>query len=516
MATNKLVLYFSTFTDDEMKSLIKEARKTVKASDSLHNQRTLRLFEYLKKYKENEEKLKDKNIFENVYENLPYNESNKKQFRNFKTDIKTFLENHIITKELTEKKSFERDLILTRYLKSRLMQSDNEESPDNQLFGQYYKLLYQQYEGLLNHTQKSVFDYMDMHTISNYLYYSADTNSWLKPEYGKKDNDDEKLPHPIKTMTDSLDKFYILAKLRYASEMTLRQKMLNEQPKIRLAKEARKAADEWRGSRNILFEAYRKLYDLIHEEEFDINPFREASSYLKYNYKDINHSELCTLIKITINAMAVRDYQGREFQEFKYDMYVFGFDHDAFSDEGFLYPQLLINFSYLSVELGKADELREFIDTNINKIRLTKDISDKRRKRTLIICEAYMHMGKGNFKEALDLLYGNPIEVDNLVIPYRSVRLKSLYEYSQTKDYTEKSGKKIDIFDECENYKDALNKRKQKFSEKFYKQNLNFILFVKEIDKFKVQEGKKKTLEILEKDYLPVAYKGWLENKINQ
>jgi len=515
MATNKLVLYFCTFNDDEVKSLIKEAKHKQKVSDSLHNQRTLRLFEYLKKYKEDEKKLNDDSIFKYVYKNIPYNETNKKQFRNFKTDVKTFLENHIITKELTVKKSFERDLILTRYLKSRLMQSDNEESPDNQLFGQYYKLLNEQYKNLLNYTQKSIFDYMDMHTISNYLYYSADTNSWLKPEYNK-DDSKETPPHPLKMMTDSLDKFFILAKIRYANEMTLRQNMLNEKPKIRLAKQARKAADEWRGPRNILFEAYRKLYDLIHEEEFDINLFREASSYLQYNYKDIDHSELCTLIKMTVNSMAIRGYQGQDFQKFKYDMYTFGFEKDAFSNEGFLYPQLLINFCYLSVEVDKADKLRGFIDANINKIRETKQSSDKRRVRTRIICEAYMHMGIGNFKVALDLLYENHIEVDNLVIPYRSVRLKSLYEYSQTKDYIDKFGKIIDLVAECENYKDALNNRKHKFSEKFYKQNLNFILFVKEIDKFKVQEGKRKTLEILEKDYLPIAYKGWLENKINQ
>lgn len=514
MATNKLILYFSTFNDDEIKSLIRETRRTVKASDSLHNQRTLRLFEYLKKYKEDEEKLKDENIFKNVYENLPYNESNKKQFRNFKTDIKTVLENHIITKELTEKKSFERDLILTRYLKSRLMQSDNEESPDNQLFGQYYKLLNEQYKNLLNHTQKSVFDYMDIHTISNYLYYSADTNSWLKPEYGKKDNNNEKLPHPIKTMTDSLDKFYILAKLRYASEMTLRQKMLNEQPKIRLAKEARKAADEWRGSRNILFEAYRKLYDLIHEEEFDINLFREASSYLKYNYEEINHSELCILIRTLINAMTVRRYQGENFQILRYDMYIFGFVQDAFSDEKFLRPQVLINHCYLSVEIGKADTLRDFIDTYINRIRVTPEKPTMERTRT--ICEAYMYFGLKNYKAALDLLFENPTTVDELFIPYRAIRLKCLYEQSRIGKYVTKDGKEIDLIKESDHFIFALEKRKQTYGSDFYVYYLNFIKFVKQLGTLKgTYRGKTKLAEILEsEEYQPIAYKRWLEKKI--
>jgi len=143
-------------------------------------------------------------------------------------------------------------------------------------------------------------------------------------------------------LTDSLDRFYCLAKLRYICEIYARGSMLYDTLENRLEDEVRKVSEKWKGDDFPLFECYRRLYDLMTAQSFDIQNFKDAKDYILANHKNISRSELYVIISTLINAMAMKGYQGRDFQKLKHEVYDFGFKHQTLSDDYFINPQLMV------------------------------------------------------------------------------------------------------------------------------------------------------------------------------
>jgi len=263
------------------------------------------LFNYLKKNAKKklrdgyEDLLDDEVVHRNLFrENKSVKDTNMTKVKSglFKNLIDAIIF-YQLERERAQEDNLQRRMVLIRYLKNKLA---NDDTPNKDLSDLYTNVIQEIHKNTKAKTKKTIFDYLDLHVLNHYLYFNVDTDAWAI--------DDE-----VKELHDSIDLYYCLTKLKYCTEVMIRQRVLNEANTIRLKHEIRHIADEFMDSPEPLIQIYARCFDLFDKEEFDEAGLTTLISLIKENLH-LDTSELAMIITFVgnyINLSGRRDAKFR-------------------------------------------------------------------------------------------------------------------------------------------------------------------------------------------------------------
>jgi len=338
----------------------------------------------------------------------------------------------------------------------------NNDTPNKDLSDLYTNIIQETHKNTKSKTKKNIFDYLDLHVLNHYLYFNVDTDAWAV--------DDE-----VKELHDSIDLYYCLTKLKYCTEMMIRERILNETNTVRLKSETRRIADEFMDSPMPLIQMYARCFDLFDKTEFDEAGLVALVSLIEENL-DLDISELAFIITFATNYIALSKKRGGKFDKMYFELHKIAFDKDLFIDEGFLEPNKLINYVFMCTEQDAGDEIPKILDTHLHKIKNKgkQQNRDGQRDKTEIICRAYYLFASQKFAEAFDLLFEKSFRNEPYFMHFRTSRIKSIYEAEMLPlgefDFWEQT----DTVKECKKFIEALHKRKDMYNRITYEQNINF------------------------------------------
>jgi len=473
----------------------------------------LLLFDYLKKnakkkFREGYEDLLDAKV---VQRNL--SKKNKSiagiNMTKVKSGLFKNLEDAIIhyqlEKERAEQDNVQRRMLLIRYLKNKLA---NDDSPNKDLSDLYTSVIEDVHKDTKAKTKKTILDYLDWHVLNHYLYFNVDTDAWAV--------DDE-----VKELHDSIDLYYCLTKLKYCTEVMIRQRILNEQNTVRLKREIRLIANEFMDSPTPLIQMYALCFDLFDKEEFDEEGLMTLVGLIKKNL-DLDISELAFVITFTNNYIALSKKRSENSNKMEYELYKIAFDKDIFIDEGFLEPNKLINYVFICTRQGKGNEIPKILRAHLGKVKNKGKQHNRegQQDKTAAICEAYHLFAVKKFAEAFELLFKKSFRKEPYFRHFRVLRIKAIYEAERSPlgkfDFLDQT----DTVKECNRFITALENRENVYNSTMYEQNINFAEMVikmhhymQDINSTKDQKNK---LLIELQNIKNIAYRDWLGLKIKE
>jgi len=410
-----------------------------------------------------------------------------------------------LKKERSEENNLQRKMVLIRYLKDKL---SNDNTPNQDLSDLYTTTIQDLQKSKKTMTKKTLFDYLDLHVLNDNLYFNVDTDAWGAGE-------------AMNDLNDSIDLYYCLTKLKYCTEVMIRQRILNETNSIRLKNDIRRIADEFMGSPMPLIQIYARCFDLFDKSEFDEVGLTALVSLIKKNLH-LDISELAIIITFTNNYIALSKKRSKNSNKMEYDLYKIAFEKDLFIDEGFLEPNKLINYVFICNREGKENEIPQIISTHLEKVKNKgkKAKKDGPQDKTYVICQAYYLFAVKKFGEAFELLFKKSFRNEPYFRHFRILRIQTIYEVERAAlgkfdflDYT-------DTVKECNNFINALKVRIEVYNQAMYVQNVNFAQMVikmyhhtQDVNATKTQ---KEALLIELESIQNIAYRSWLKLRINE
>ncbi len=472
----------------------------------------LLLFDYLKKnakkkYREGYEDLLDEEV---VYRSLSKKNKSAKDAK--MTRVRSGLYKNLIDaiihyqleKERTEEDNLQRRMLLIRYLKNKLANND---TPNKDLSDLYTNIIEEVHKDTKAKTKKTVFDYLDLHVLNHYLYFNVDTDGWVAE-------------NEVRELLDGVDLYYCLAKLKYCTEIMIRQLLFNEKNTIRFKDEIRSIADEFMDSSTPLIQIYVQCFDLFDNPEFNEEGLMVLVALIKENLH-LDISELAIIITFTTNYIALSRKETSKFSDVNYELLKIAFNKDLFVDEGFLEPNKLINYAFMCVRHGEGNEIPKILNSHLNKVKNKgkQYNKDGQRDKTEIICRAYHLFAIRKFAEAFELLFNKRFKNDPYFLHFRTLRIKSIYEAE-----IQPIGK-FDFFDqtdtlkECNRFITALQNRIDVYNfNTIYERNINFAEMVIKMYRYTqnvdANTAEKNALMTELHTHENIAYRSWLQLKI--
>ena len=409
-----------------------------------------------------------------------------------------------LEKERAEEDNVQRRMLLIRYLKNKLANND---SPNKDLSDLYTSVIDDVHKDTKAKNKKTIFDYLDMHVLNHYLYFNVDTDAWAA---GRE----------MEELHDSIDLYYCLTKLKYCTEVMVRQRALNENNTVRLKQEIRYIADEFMQSPTPLIQIYARCFDLFDKQEVDEEGLTTLFQLIKDNM-NLDTSELTVIITFATNYIALSNKRGGEFGKMYFELHKIAFNKDLFVDEGFLEPNKLINYVFMCTAQGAGSEIPKIIDTHLHKVKNkgNQKNRDGQRDKTEIICRAYHLFAIQKFAEAFESLFEKGFRNEPYFLHFRTLRIKSIYEAEILPLGEFNFWEQTDTIKECNRFIKALHNREHLYNRTVYEQNINFAEMV--IKMYHMQEigiapkAKKDALLTELQTIQNIVYRDWLTLKVN-
>ncbi len=489
MNDSKLLQLFITLEKKEMNSLAASWNKK-QACEGVKGPYIYRLFDYLRKNYEREDKLTEDLVYKYIYPDRPFK---KRDLTLLASDAHKVLEKYIIDLQLKyeeRENPLRKQIILIRYLKRQLSHAAQEDLPQTALFNRYYRQIEALYEKLQNTPKKEWADYLDMYMISQILYYN--------PDFRRFDNG----KITLNTLLNALDKFIYISKLKHGSEIIMRRRVIDEDIDVHLLREVRQMGSIINESNDKLIEIHERYYDLVTQETYQEAEFTALRDFVFECITDITSSEMTIALGLLSNygSWAVR-YK-HHVATINYEIYRFGFTNDLFTDQGMIPPHLLINYCFYCAKMGKHYEIPAILNRHL------KQVKENQQDTTGDLCLAYRDFGLKKYKEIFTRFLTPGPNLFPFFFTYRSLKIKCIYEL---KEYIGEGGKYYDPSQETANYINTI--RERNYTPTVKTANINFAEFVAAMDSRK--HSRRQLKEMLD-GYETVVYYDWLKTKLEE
>lgn len=485
----RLVRLFVTLEGREMSRFVKlwENKQHYEGIDGVY---LYRLFDYLKKNHEKEKKLDKTKVFEYIYDNRTFD--NRTLILLLSKGHKA-LEKYIINLELeyeVAEDSLQKQMVLIRYLKRQLSRAAKKDASNERLFDRYYREIDKLYKKVAETPKRDVFSYLDLYVLSHLRYYNV---GMRKLDEGK---------FTMETLLDSLDKFLYVAKLRYGSEVLMRQRILDEAIDTSLLGEIQIPDSEISLENDVLIEFYRLYYELIVNEKYQKEKFIALRNLVFERVSKVSDSEGTTILVLLMNYASCATRYKHSVADISLGIYRFGFTNEYFIDDGIIYPMLLVNYCFYFSKLGKPYEILAVLNRYLGQIK-----SDK-QEMTKKLCIAHRDFGQEKHKAVFtELMTQGPGTNSMFFLTYRCLKIKSLYILGR---YPKDDGTFYEPQQVAKNYIIVL--MESNYNETVKTSNRNFAEFV--IMMSNHQQTKRKLQEQLE-GYKTIVYHDWLVSMLD-
>ena len=472
------------------------------------------LFDYLKKnsQKKNiegyEDLLEEKVVWERLSEDdKTIKRSNMSRIRHaLYQNLMSAIIFYQLEKERTQENDLQRKMILTRYLKDKLI---NSSKPSKDLSDLYTATINDLHKSKKAKEVKASLDYLDLHRLNDNLYYNIDVDAWTADK-------------AMGDLNDSIDLYYCLTKLKYCTEAMIRQRALNEVHNVRLQNEVRLIADEFMDdSSPPLLQMYALCFDLYSNQKFNEKGLMQIIDLIKKPL-DLDPTEQIIIFTFVTNYIYLSQKEISTFSKLSYEIEEIGFENDVFIDEGFLEPIKLLNYVFLCMRHGDGHKIPQVMKNYLDKVKNIGGTNKQegQRDKTENICRAYHLFAIEKFAEAFELLSTKKYKTEPFFLHFRTLRIKSIYEAEK---YSEKGFTFFDTTNtrtECKRFEDALKKRASIFHFNIYERNINFIKITLKIYKHSqnIEASNSQKNDLMEElnQINNIAYRVWLQNKINE
>jgi len=489
MNDSKLVHLFATLDKKEMNSLVSLWKKK-QHYEGINGPHIHRLFDYLRKYYEEEKQLTDEKVFAYVYENRAFK---RRYLTLLLSAAHKILEKYIIDIQLKyeeQENPLQKQIIILRYLKRQLSRAAQEGISQEALFKRYYNEIERLYEQLKSVSPKEWSGYLDIYMISQMVYYN--------PTYRRFDNG----RITLKVLLDALDKFVYIAKLKHGSEVLVRRRIIDENIGVRLMHEVRRLGNIINSPDDRLVSIYEEYYDLVADDNYQEVKLIALQKLVFESIAYISLQEMNTILILLLNYLSWAARYKHYVAPFGYKIYRFGFSNDMFVDEGVIPPQLLINYCFYCDKMSAHDEIPAILNRHLNQVR------ENQRDTTKMLCQAYRDFGAGKYKKIFASFLNPGPNLFPFFFTYRSLKIKCIFELGE---YISEDGKYYDPRQETANYANTI--KEKGYNQEIKMSNLNFSEFVATMDSHKYS---RKELQKMLDDYNVIVYYDWLKAKVEE
>ncbi len=455
---SKLVRLFVTLQEQEMTNFVRAWRKKqhYEGTDGVH---LYRLFEYLKKYYSNENKLGKEKVFSYIYKNIPFSSKGNRTLNLLLSKANPIVEQYIIQLQLDKEEKnnhLQKQMIMIRYLKQQLSDAARAGMSNERLYDRYYRTIEKLYEKVLKNPVKDIFAYLDVYTLSHLLYYNVDLRRIDKGKI------------TMETLVDSLDKFLYVAKLKYGCEIGVRQRIWEEEIDAGIMGKLNFSNHQTIESDDTLLQFYERYHKLISNDQYDEAAFKNLRDFTFEKIADLSFDEGENVLGLLMNYTSWASRYKHATADISLSLYRFIFQEEYFIDQGLVHPMLLINYCFYCSKLGYAYEIPAILNRYIEQVK-----SDK-RAMTEKLCQAHKNFAEGKYEEVYtELLTQGPLPDSMFFLSYRCLKIKSLYMLG---GYSIDENNSREPHQEAENYIIALEK--SNYNKVVKESNTNFASLV--------------------------------------
>lgn len=442
------------------------------------------LFNYLIKYSDSEKRLDKERVFKAVY---PKDAFDAKKMSRLNAQLYRFAEDFIITQQLNKKDhAAQRQFVLLEYLSEKKL-PDNKYNDD--LYGLTERTIHD-LEGTLSRTEShDLLYYLNRYRLNTHLYH-FNTNKWQKGQLY------------IESLMENLDTFYCLAKLRYANELFMRERILNEDSRVLLLDELYGYGARLQDKGVYQADIYRLSLDLL--QGFDENKFHRLKEQTFKHADTLEQSELSEILIFLGNHAAKATRRGdANLVVANYEIYNLGFEKEAFIEKGFITtPLLLVNYASLCSEVGKMDEIDAVLNQYQDKIK------ESEKEDTHILCQAYQYFGNGDYRKAYQLVDEHSKKTLSFGLHQKSLQLKCLYELEDSSIHLDPDRT---LYDACAAYRRYIQRKSDKLNTSTSDASLNFVNILLKLGH---PDTTQKELEQMIATGHATIHRNWLTKKI--
>jgi len=303
----------------------------------------------------------------------------------------------------------------------------------------------------------------------------------------------------LENTINNLDLFYFSSKLRYGSEVQLRQLLFSEKNDLILLDEILEAVNLTAFDNAIFVRVFAKLIQLCRTQDKII--YDEVKLLIINNFEQFNAIEQVDAINL-INSFCLIEYnQGNtEYLPEIFEIHEFGLKHNIWIIDGRMRRAIFDNIVAIACNSKKFDWADTFIKRYARYIR--EDIAQD----VLMLAKCRLEFSMGNFDKTLELIRDAELIDGRYQESAKIFQIRCYYELSDYHDT---------FYDACNAFAQYCRRNKL-MSQPDKTSYLNFITFIKQLHEARYARNsiKIQLLEKLEKNALP--YTGWLKEKIEQ
>lgn len=345
--------------------------------------------------------------------------------------------------------------------------------------------------------------YYQLHWLNHELFYHPDTQKYTTDVTS------------ISEVMHAVDMSFSLYKLRYASEMLMRPRLISSKDiEIHYLSEVQKIGKEKLSQNTPLIELYLTIIELL-KEEIDESLFKECVTSFKQQIGLMNEFDKSKAYTTLINLAVQMLNEGKmEYGLYTFELYKVALVHNLYLYKGKISHTKFINIAVVGAGIQKFDWVKDFIKNHQN------DLEEKYKNDALNMAWAFWHYHYARFQKelesyekALDCLRQIPFSSEIFNLRIRSLQARIFFEFH----FLQKNDENV-LFYHLQAFKKYLarnliitKKRKNAYSE--------FIKFTMKIVKLKTGESTKTTPQLLKKQILStsnMAMKHWLVQKLEE
>lgn len=403
-------------------------------------------------------------IYQQVHGTPPEEKKHITNLRNSVSDLYGYILQYLSWKE-SKTHSFESEMQILVALQKR------------KLMGDYHSRVKKVSNAMKKKKRRDFWYFLQQLQLQHLSYYSS--------EIEKLDNNSNWIAEAM----EMLDQFYMLAKLRYSSEIYSRHNLLQESPDISFLEvvldEFKKR--EWPDGHLTLF--YFHAFQLVKEKEV-VTYQRMLEQFKSQRVLSTREQFILWTYLLNFTSSQIRGGDSSYFRE-AYELYKVGLKKELFLIDGHFDENIFLNLVNIGCVLKAFQEIKVFIR------KWGKFLAEDIQESILSLAQARLSFAQGHYEDTIAFCLKVAFKNDTHALQTKILEVRSYYEvYGLHGKKVYRKAKQLEAFI---SKNDNLNTTYLKACE-------NFLLFFKDLIH---QKTNKHFLERLE-EAQPIMAKDWL------
>lgn len=366
MQGSKLLKILKTLSDEE----IRRFHKFIRSPYYSYKKHCVPFFEYVRKYhpEYSSGKLSKENVFHHLF---PDRQFQSQKMRHVMTDLVNLLEEFLVAEQV-QKRDFERKKLLRDAYGQRDLYEYFEKSTE-EITKELEALPY----------RNSFYQYESMKNLDQFFFHPSTKKHLVKENY-------------LEQVDVHLDRFFEVAKLKLAAEMTARSNILSKTYKtqyvddILLKSKAREGIE-------LEIDLYGKARNLYVNDER--KEFNAALEVFLLNTSKLHHNDKNLLFHHLLNFTIRKGNSGhQEYLKDSFKLYQIGLSEKILLQNNKMTDAAFTNICAAGVKLQQFDWVAEFIDG------YARFMDRGVRENAQTLCLAFLYYGKGEFEKTDQLI----------------------------------------------------------------------------------------------------------------